>query len=438
MAAAAELACALAPLPQPLALRILALLPVDARARCACVSPGWRATVADVSLWLRLDLMAAGGVPQPHLTDALLRGAAARAGGQLQFLAVDAGKSLSWRAVRDVVTANGGSLRELHYRNAPYGSWPGIDQAEALLRAAPALSACHLDVHVDGVADARRVLRCEPPFGLLRLHTIFVGCQDLDEAALRDLAAQVAQYGYLTLAGVHICGADLRAPAAVDAIVDALITRRCSIAGFLGCSLEPAAAPWLVRLLRVGALAELKIDNGYNDTALLDAPAAALLASALRDNTTLRSLELTRIQLWHDPAVAAALMDALVGHRSLRSLTLTGGAIGTDAAAPLGALVSACGSALEALYIINARHVTDATELRPLLEALPSNTRLRELRCKHYEFSTAFARDVLLPAVRANTSLRSLKVTHEGTHESAPFLREAEALVTRRAEAAAA
>jgi hypothetical protein len=91
MAAAAELVCtALAPLPQPLALRILALLPVDARARCACVSRGsWRATVADVSLWLRLDLTPAGGVPQRRVTDALLRGAAARAaGGRLQRLAV--------------------------------------------------------------------------------------------------------------------------------------------------------------------------------------------------------------------------------------------------------------------------------------------------------------------------------------------------------------
>jgi hypothetical protein len=65
------------------------------------VSRGWRATVADASLWLRLDLTAAGGVPQRRATDALLRGAAARAGGRLQFLAVDAAETPSWEAEED-------------------------------------------------------------------------------------------------------------------------------------------------------------------------------------------------------------------------------------------------------------------------------------------------------------------------------------------------
>jgi hypothetical protein len=72
VAALAERApSALERLPQPLSLRILALLPVDARARCACVSRGWRTIVADASLWLRLDLTAAGGVPEQRVTSRL-------------------------------------------------------------------------------------------------------------------------------------------------------------------------------------------------------------------------------------------------------------------------------------------------------------------------------------------------------------------------------
>jgi hypothetical protein len=44
--------------------------------------------------------------------------------------------------------------------------------------------------------------------------------------------------------------------------------------------------------------------------------------------------------------------------------------------------------------------------LRPLFEALPRSTHLRTLDCYHNDATEACTRDVLLPLVRANTSLR--------------------------------
>ncbi len=67
--------------------------------------------------------------------------------------------------------------------------------------------------------------------------------------------------------------------------------------------------------------------------------------------------------------------------------------------------------------------------LRPLFDALPSNTHLRKLNCSYNELSDAFVRDALLPAVRANSSLRELVMGHDASAEA----REAEALVQRRA-----
>ncbi len=68
--------------------------------------------------------------------------------------------------------------------------------------------------------------------------------------------------------------------------------------------------------------------------------------------------------------------------------------------------------------------------LGPLFDALPANAHLRTLRFRYSQLSDAFARERLLPAVRANSSLRELD-TELQTNAS----REAEALVQRRAAA---
>ena len=74
-------------LPHFLVQRILVLLPVDQRARCATVCRGWRALLADASLWTRLDLSGSSGVTV-EVSAKTLRCAAARAGGALAMLDV--------------------------------------------------------------------------------------------------------------------------------------------------------------------------------------------------------------------------------------------------------------------------------------------------------------------------------------------------------------
>ena len=68
-------------LPLPLAQRIFLALPPDARGRACCVCRAWRDTLADPSLWTRLDLSAVrefAVVERPRFVF-LLRGAARRA-----------------------------------------------------------------------------------------------------------------------------------------------------------------------------------------------------------------------------------------------------------------------------------------------------------------------------------------------------------------------
>jgi hypothetical protein len=80
------------------ALRVIMLaLPVDARARAACVCRFLRAFLADTSLWLVLDLTAAGGVAAERVTENLVRGAFARAAGQraCPVMAVAAGSEFT-------------------------------------------------------------------------------------------------------------------------------------------------------------------------------------------------------------------------------------------------------------------------------------------------------------------------------------------------------
>jgi hypothetical protein len=75
-------------------------------------------------------------------------------------------------------------------------------------------------------------------------------------------------------------------------------------------------------------------------------------------------------------------------------------------AAALGALVAANAPALEEINLTYC-YLGDAG-LGPLVDALPHNTHLRTLNCQYNGISAAFARRRLLPAVRANTSLRKL------------------------------
>jgi hypothetical protein len=221
----------------------------------------------------------------------------------------------------------------------------------------------------------------------------------------------------------------------LDPIVTAALARRLTALHFLHGGLTPASVPLLARLLGGGACTALSVlAPGPGHAPLLDAPSAALLAGALRANSTLTALHLNHMAVWDSVATAAELLGALTAHPSLRTLRLRHDASLEDevdhlaTGAALGALLAADAPALTALSVSDC-HLGDAG-MAPLFAALHGNTHLHTLDCPGNDMSEAFARDVLLPAVRANASLRALD-----TGRRTASGREAEDIVNGRAAA---
>jgi hypothetical protein len=420
-----------AALPHALALAIFLCLTVEERLRCIEVCRGWRATLADHTAWMQLDLTRADG---SACSEALLRAATSRAGGQLRSLRLVCGDGLHG-ALCAVAASNAATLRELRI-SAPAAAPPQrcrIQHLEALLLAAPQLRTLEADVHCINTAEARRVLRNEPPFRPLCVRQLSVSAANAAAAAaVLALAPDLATHASLT--SLWLYNAPLDAPDVLDAVVDAALARRLSSVRLSYCRLLPAPAPALARLLGGNTLTELNLKYYVNQ--LLDAPAAVLLANALRVNTSLTALTLEEVQLWHDAAAAAELMGALTGHPRLQLLNLSlniphgGGMQATEMGAALGALLLANAPALQTLDISSCRLGDEG--MRPVVEALRHNTHLTKLNCRGNRISEAFARNELLPAVRANTGLRELVAAAEQDDEDAA--REAEALVAARAD----
>jgi hypothetical protein len=402
---------ALTSLPHAVIHHIFSLLPVDDRLRCFEVCRGWRDALLERSLWTRLDLSATSGVRAREgagrgALSGLLRCASARAGGGLQSLHVSYGL-VTHTALLALAAANAGALRELRLSDTPRSMFR-VAQAEALLRAAPRLDVFTNDAFCDStdVQAARGALRNEAPFGPLRVvHLIAQLDGGVDEAGVIAFAADAAAHA--SVCALEVRYARLDTPAAVDAIVDAALARRMHTVVLERCNLSPASALALARLLGSGALTTLTCMS-IGD--LLDEPAATALAAALRANATLTSLTLGNAGVFKDVAAAAELLGALTGHASLGVLCLRWNhpATAHQAAAGvlLGALVAANAPALTQLDVFGCHLGDDG--LRALFEALPANTHLRTLYCSGNDNSEAFVVEVLLPAVRANVSLRTL------------------------------
>ena len=148
----------------------------------------------------------------------------------------------------------------------------------------------------------------------------------------------------------------------------------------------------------------------------LSVRAAALFADALRSNNTLTALTVHEIDFWRNADVATQLLGALVGHASLTRIKLWAGARADASAtvgALLGALVAANSPQLRVLDI--SASALGEIGLGPLVDALSRNMHLRELHCTGCAscagsgfMQDAFERNRLMPALAANTSLRTL------------------------------
>jgi hypothetical protein len=424
---------ALAALPSALVLAVFSLLPVDARARCAAVCRAWRAALLEPCLWQYLDLSAACGVTRP-VTAALMVAAAARARGSL--LTLDISDVLVPPAALLAVVAANAALRELraadHFRDIQ--AWP-VASVEALLTAAPLLRVANTCIACN-LAVACRLLRREGQFERLQMRCLCVfddGGPPASEADVLALAAAVPSHTSLT--ELLLQDVMLDTVLKLDAVVEAALTHRLRAVWLAQCGLSAASVPALVRLCSSSTLVDLSFDD--DATVLPDVLAAVALGNALRANTSLTELAMHNLGMWRDPAVGTALLGALTGHRSLRVLDVScmhvPAAHEVAAGAALGALIAANAPALQQLDV-SYSSLEDAG-LGPLVDALPGNTHLLclDLRVDLLEndgMSEAFARNRLLPAVRANTSLHELRI--ELDWESAVA---AEALVWRREDA---
>jgi hypothetical protein len=430
-----------ASLPRALQCEVFARTPVDARARAACVCHAWCDVLSsESSLWLRLNLSPGSGVARERVTDALLRGAAAKACGRLTALDVSGCPQLTHEALLEVLAANAGALTELHRCIGSWLPYVTAEQIDVLLRAAPSLRVCHADTQAAATV-ACRMLRNEPPFGPLRVHKLIAqqpwpGGEADVHAFAADFKASASSLSWLLLLDAPLDGLG-----ALNAVVDAALARRLPALALFQPSLSAASAPALARLLSGSALRTLLLVDIHDVTLLQSGPegSAAVLAAALRANNTLAMLGFSSAHIWLDVVAAETLLQALTAHPSLQTLrfdhNVVPAADRARAGASLGALIEANAPVLEVLYV-PACSLGDEG-LGPLADALAANTHLQLLDFSRNDMSEVFALERLQPALLANNSLRNLTLLGEDDEADAasPALCQLEQLVAQRAAA---
>ena len=254
----------------------------------------------------------------------------------------------------------------------------------------------------------------------------------MNEAELLAFCAAVSAHA--SLEALHVSDTPLDSPAVMNVLSTSALAINLRDLSLRRCGLSPASVPSLARLIRGDVLESLLIDN--NGDPLLDDATAAQLADVLAASRTLTRLQLDGTRFWDDAPAATVIMRALTGHPRLQEVDLSYNQppdqLATGAA--LGALVAANAPALQLLVVQWSRF--GDVGLGGLCEALPRNTHLRELDLNWTSMSAAFARDVLCPAVLANSSLRKLKASQYWDYapgeQAPPELLEAEALVAAR------
>jgi len=407
---------------------VFLLLPVDARLRCREVCRGWRDFLEDPHLWRVCDLSALSGVAA-ECTPALLRAATERAQGTLQELDVSGGAVVGWLGVLAALREN------TVQRFRGWGYFPDYDgwQLEAvdvvaLLEAAPTL----LDAQCDVMCKPEECLALFARGPPLYLHAIVVECADEEGAGMLDCdCVALRAAAPPSLREITLSLADLSSAEQLGALVE-LAEAQLTTLRLLCCEMTPAALPPLARLLTAGRLTQLTIDC---DDQLLTGAAVPAFCAALRASR-LRTLEVCGAGL--DGWTAAGLLPLLAacgGHATLRELLIaSNGPLQEEerwaAAQALGALVDA--ASLHALSVLGCGLGDD--ELAPLFAAVARSKMLRSLSVLHNPTTPAFGGLVVLPAVRANTSLKELRVCSRGVVASECVeLEQAEELVRRRA-----
>jgi len=161
---------------------------------------------------------------------------------------------------------------------------------------------------------------------------------------------------------------------------------------------------------------------------------------ALRNCTSLQILGMRDVNLWADTTAASQLIAAMEGLPALNVVQLSqnhtdGRPAVQRAAGECMARLIAHSSSLRDLEL-NGNDLGVAG-MTPIFEALRCTSTLTELSLREEQFSPEFVRDVVLPAVRANTSLRNLEGLRlvnagEEKKELLPELQEVEDILAAR------
>ncbi len=198
---------------------------------------------------------------------------------------------------------------------------------------------------------------------------------------------------------------------------DAMVRTLQSLPRLHTLSVASLSASVLARLLLgCSSLTLVSVWGNTGGVPLLDSPAsAAVLCDTLRANTRLQTLMLHDVDVWRNVDAATALLAALHGHPTLQIVHLFRNAVPVEHTVTAGAALGALIAHLPTLRRFSISHCAlgDAG-LGPIMDALPLLSRLRLLDIEDNGMSEAFARERLLPAVRACASLRELKFNHDG------------------------
>jgi hypothetical protein len=409
-------------LPDEVAKKIFSGLPLDTRLRSREVSPVWCALLEDVSLWQRLDF---SKVAARRLSVAptlgLVRAAIARAKGTLHTLNLVILTKVSLAALVELVAENGKSLRTL---TTPEALDLGAENVARLRLAAPL---CELNCRVkcEG-AEVVALLGCELvcPF-YLQVHDLDTQQQQTDFAT-----ALASRTGVMEL---WLVGGNLVGGATLEGLARATVAAGVERIAFIYCRLTPMALPALTLLLRPSVLRILNIYS--SGVSLFTGPDLPAFCDALRSSSSLHNIMLCECELWADPAGAGMVLAALAVRTTPFELCLKLNHVGETQAqrfttgTQLTQLITR--GRLEALQLSYCNF--GEAGLAPIFAALSLATRLESLKLLDEVMSGEFARDVVLPAVRANNSLLEL-IFYEGEDEGEllPELIEAQNIVNAR------
>jgi len=270
-------------LPEPVLRVILLALPVDARARAACVCRSWRAFLADPTLWQVLDLTEAGGVEAARVTENLVRGAVQRAAGRLRTVNFTyLHHPLEVRQLLEIAS-NGAELQQANTKNALI-----VEDLQAVF-AAPAPRLQVLNTRVFGqCTELLPILRNSPPYGPVRASHATIWFDD-EVAAADVLASAAAVKAHESLKSLSLSGAGFAL--GLNALVDAASERRVeSLTMTRRCVMDAESVPALARLVKRGSLTFLDIRcNGFphaSEACVLE------LCAALRACRMLKCLQL--------------------------------------------------------------------------------------------------------------------------------------------------